>query len=108
MGKVTTEQGYRDSGGAVLTGAARGRIAERQPRIAALYARGGLSLVGLPAVAIVGSREPTQTGLEMAAEIARAVVATGRAVISGGAPGNDRAAHEAAVSAGGCTVAVLG
>ena len=61
-----------------------------------------------PAVAVVGTRTPTQWGTDMAAEIARAAVEAGLAVVSGLALGVDIAAHRAAVAAGGSTLAVLG
>jgi DNA processing protein len=59
-------------------------------------------------VAIVGTRRPTVAGLEVAREIAWSLSQAGLAVISGLAVGIDAAAHEAALHAGGHTVAVLG
>jgi DNA processing protein len=61
-----------------------------------------------PAVAIVGTRTPTPDGARLAAELARACAATHATVVSGMAAGVDRAAHEAALAAGGRTVAVVG
>jgi DNA processing protein len=60
------------------------------------------------AVAVVGTRRPTTSGRVTAGRIAAALVHAQSAVISGLAYGIDGAAHEAAVQAGGRTVAVIG
>lgn len=73
------------------------------------YARGNVALSDAhPAVAIVGTRKPSPRGIEVAKRLAREVVDAGGTVVSGGAYGIDRAAHEAALDAGGKTIAVLG
>jgi DNA processing protein len=73
------------------------------------YARGNVALADAqPAVAIVGTRKPSPRGIEIAKRLARDVVEAGGTVVSGGAYGIDRAAHEAALEAGGKTIAVLG
>jgi DNA processing protein len=59
-------------------------------------------------VAIVGSRRPTPTGIDVARSLAAGVVRAGLVVTSGGALGIDARAHEGALDAGGSTVAVLG
>lgn len=59
------------------------------------------------AVAIVGSRKPTDYGLCVTRLIGRSLAGAGITVISGGALGIDRAAHEAALSVSGATAAVL-
>jgi DNA processing protein len=60
------------------------------------------------AIAIVGTRRPTDAGRAIAARIAANLVAVGASVISGLAVGIDGAAHAATVHAGGTTVAVIG
>lgn len=82
---------------------------ERPP--AELFALGRLDVVGggsRAAVAIVGTRDASPYGVRIARELARAVVRSGGVVVSGLARGVDAAAHEAALDAGGDTVAVLG
>ncbi len=59
------------------------------------------------AVAIVGTRTPTAEGAHLAAELARECAAGGATVVSGLAAGVDRAAHEAALAAGGRTLATV-
>jgi DNA processing protein len=61
-----------------------------------------------PAVAVVGARDATLGGLEVARRLGADLAAAGIPVISGLALGIDGAAHRGAVEAGGITVAVLG
>ena len=58
-------------------------------------------------VAIVGARAATSYGNHVTTDMAYAIAAEGWTVLSGGAFGIDAAAHRAAISGGGRTVAVL-
>lgn len=74
----------------------------------ALFVAGEPALLWHPAVAVVGSRSATPAGHDNASTFARVLVESGLGVTSGLAAGIDTAAHEAALRAGGITVAVLG
>ena len=73
-----------------------------------LFALGNIERLRAPAVAVVGSREATRYGLEVAAALGRDLSAVGVAVVSGLARGVDAAAHRAALGGAGGTIAVLG
>lgn len=76
---------------------------------AALYLRGDEGLLRRgPRVAVVGSRKATEQGIRRAQVLATALVRHDMIVVSGLAAGIDRAAHEAAIEAGGRTIAVIG
>jgi DNA processing protein len=73
----------------------------------ALWVRGQADTNAMPAVAIVGARAATAYGEGVTADLAADLSASGVAVVSGAAYGIDGAAHRAALSAGGMTVAFL-
>ncbi len=73
-----------------------------------LYVRGDSSVLHLPSLAIVGSRNPTGGGARNAFEFARYLGRNGFCIVSGLAQGIDAAAHRGALDAGAATVAFLG
>jgi DNA processing protein len=72
-----------------------------------LYLAGEYLPADRRAVALVGSREPTPYGRRVAQRLARELAQAGITVVSGLARGIDGVAHEAALEAGGRTLAVL-
>jgi DNA processing protein len=82
---------------------------ERKHAPERLWLAGDVSLFRQgPRVSVVGSRKASREGLNRARRLARALVERGIVVVSGLAEGIDAAAHEAAIEAGGKTIAVLG
>ena len=73
-----------------------------------LYMKGLDSPLFHYAVAVVGTRAPSEHGRRMAVKIATELAASGVTVVSGMAMGVDSLAHEGALKAGGRTIAVLG
>ncbi|WP_039669637.1 DNA-processing protein DprA [Coxiella burnetii] len=73
-----------------------------------LYIMGDPLILNQPQFAIVGSRNPTVTGCEIAQEMAEKLVQAGFHITSGLALGIDAASHRGALKAGGKTIAVLG
>ncbi|WP_433464378.1 DNA-processing protein DprA [Spirillospora sp. CA-128828] len=72
-----------------------------------LFVRGNLHEDEEKALAIVGSRSATASGLAVAHNVAEAAVQSGITVISGLARGIDAAGHRGAIDAGGLTIAAI-
>ena len=72
-----------------------------------LWSRGNLGVLEHPAVAIVGSRDHTAYGAEVAGAIGRGAAIAGIVVVSGMARGLDAVAHAAALDAGFPTIGVI-
>lgn len=62
----------------------------------------------IPTVAIVGTRKPTSYGKEVTHQLAYDLASRGIVIVSGLALGVDGLAHNAALEAGGVTIAILG
>ncbi|HJP65420.1 MAG TPA: DNA-processing protein DprA [Actinomycetota bacterium] len=75
---------------------------------AGLFVRGAALDPQRPHVSMVGARNCSAAGKEMALSLGRSLAAHGVAVVSGAARGIDANAHRGALSVGGPTVAVLG
>lgn len=84
------------------------RLRDARHPVELLYYQGAWELTETRCVAVVGTREPTQDGLERARRTARELVDKGFTVVSGLASGIDMAAHTAAIENGGRTIAVIG
>ncbi|WP_337032510.1 DNA-processing protein DprA [Paenibacillus illinoisensis] len=73
-----------------------------------LFMRGNLNLVNYQAVAVVGTREPSEDGRKKAMKLASVLGHNRIVVASGLAKGIDRAAHEGALANNNPTIAVIG
>ena len=82
-----------------------GEIADPPPL---LFVRGATAALADRQLAVVGSRNPSPVGEQLAREFSRALVETGFAVTSGLALGIDGAAHQGALDGEGVTFAVAG
>lgn len=73
-----------------------------------LYVLGTVEVGSERAIAIVGTRRPSDYGRRISHRIAGEIAASGFTVVSGLAEGIDTAAHKGALDSGGRTFAVLG
>lgn len=73
-----------------------------------LYIRGTLTPADSRALAVVGTRRMSAYGRESAEFLSRELAAQGVTIVSGLAHGIDAVAHQAALSAGGRTIAIFG
>jgi DNA processing protein len=74
----------------------------------ALYVKGKLPGVGEKILAVVGARDCSPYGKEMAKYLSAAVAREGITIVSGLARGIDAYAHEGALTAGGITYGIMG
>ena len=72
-----------------------------------LWAKGDASLLELPAVALVGSRDLLPENREFARQVGRRAAQQGFVLVSGNARGADRAAQNACLEAGGKVISVV-
>ena len=74
---------------------------------ACLWARGDLSLLDKPGIALVGSRDLRSENEAFARQAGAEAAGQGFVLISGNARGADRTAQEAALAAGGAVISIL-
>jgi DNA processing protein len=72
-----------------------------------LYIKGALLPTDSAALAVVGTRKATAYGKQIAETLVTALAASGVTIVSGLAHGIDTVAHQAALQAGGRTLAIL-
>jgi DNA processing protein len=84
------------------------RLRDARNPVEMLYYQGSWELSEMRSLCIVGSRNASDDGQKRAARLARELVKRDFAVVSGLAKGIDSAAHNAALEAGGTTIAVIG
>lgn len=81
------------------------RLSQKAPPL--LYAAGALELLNQPGVGVVGSRDVSSEGQEIAKEAAERIASLGMTLVSGGARGVDQLSMNAAFETGGCVVGIL-
>jgi DNA processing protein len=91
----------------ILDGAYPSRLRGIHQAPPVLFARGSLVTHDI-AVSVVGSRNASEHGLEIAINVAHELVARDVTIVAGLAHGIDSAAHRAALAAKGRTVAIIG
>jgi predicted Rossmann fold nucleotide-binding protein DprA/Smf involved in DNA uptake len=72
-----------------------------------LWAKGDLSLLERPMIALVGSRDIAEPNAEFAAAVGREAARQGYVLVSGNARGADRIAQKACLAAGGKIISVV-
>jgi len=85
--------------------ALRNRLGLDSPGV--LWAKGDLSLLNTPAIALVGSRVLRPANWEFAKEVGRQAAKQGMTLVSGNARGADITAQEACLEAGGKVISVV-
>lgn len=85
-----------------------GRLLKIDNYPAGITLRGTLPDEGKPAVSIIGARNCTNYGIQMAEFMARELAKAGVEIISGLASGIDSAGHKGALAGGGKTYGILG
>ena len=83
----------------------RSRLGAEAP--GCLWAKGDLSLLDKPAVALVGSRDLNPANREFAREVGRQAAIQGFTLVSGNARGADREAQNACLEAGGRVISIV-
>lgn len=73
-----------------------------------IYYQGAVDLLSSRSVSVVGARRASDDGLKRARRVVKLLVQEQFTVMSGLAEGIDTAAHQAAIAAGGRTIAVIG
>ncbi len=85
--------------------ALRKKLGDDSPGV--LWAKGDLSLLNLPKIGLVGSRELLPENREFAKEVGRQAALQGYVLVSGNARGADKAAQDACLAAGGQVISVV-
>lgn len=93
------------------------RVSEQYPLIirkrlgldapSVLWAKGDLSILNTPSVALVGSRDLREENRRFAEEVGRQAAIQGLTLVSGNARGADKAAQNACLGAGGNVISVV-
>ena len=85
--------------------ALRRKLGDDSPGV--LWAKGDLSLLTMPKIALVGSRDLLPENRAFAEEVGRQAALQGYVLVSGNARGADKTAQEACLAAGGKVISVV-
>ena len=85
--------------------AVRRRLGLDSPGV--LWAKGDVTLLNRPAVAVIGSRDLNPENRTFAEEAGRQIALQGYVLVSGNARGADKTAQEAALEAGGSVISIV-
>ena len=81
------------------------RLGTKAPPL--MHAAGAVELLDSPGLGVVGSRDVSQAGGEVAKDLARMAVRLGLPLVSGGARGVDQLEMDAAIETGGAVIGIL-
>ena len=84
------------------------RLRDAADPVELLYFQGWWDLIDTPAVAVVGTRNPSDNGRKRTRQMVRALLDDGFTITSGLAEGIDTVALETAISEGGQTIGAIG
>lgn len=85
-----------------------GRLQEIDDPPLGLFGVGDIRLLARPQLAVVGSRQPSRYGRQVAVRLVSELTSAGLVITSGLARGIDGIAHRACLGVGGATIAILG
>ena len=83
------------------------KLIKVKPIIEHIYLKGKEENLKIPSIAIIGSRNCSTRGTQIARNISKKLAEVGFCIVSGMAKGIDRAAHEGCLESGGRTIAVM-
>lgn len=86
-------------------GSVRRRLGLDAPGV--LWAKGDVTLLGKPAVAVIGSRDLREGNRDFAEEAGRQIAKQGYVLVSGNANGADKTAQNACLEAGGYVISIV-
>ncbi len=81
------------------------RLGTKAPPL--MHAAGAIELLDSPGLGVVGSRDVSQAGGDIARDVARTAARRGLPLVSGGARGVDQLAMDAAYETGGAVIGIL-
>ena len=105
MRSIKADCAYLSRISAAYPEALRQKLGDDSPGV--LWAKGDLSLLTLPKIALVGSRELLPDNREFAEEVGRQAALQGYVLVSGNARGADKTAQDACLAAGGSVISVV-